>query len=82
MSGTLFFGPPGIIEEPGSMYVDHLVPKSGKAKDIAKDLLSFILDNESNNSLQALGCDGCPTNTGIHSEIIRSIEVALDRPLQ
>ena len=71
-----------IIEEPGSMYVDHLGPKSGKAKDIAKDLLSFILDNESNNSLQALGCDGCPTNKGIHSGTIRSIEVTLDPLLQ
>ena len=64
------------------MYGDHLVPKCGKAKDIAKDWLSLILDNESSNSLQALGCDGCPTNTGIHSGIIRSIEVASDRPLQ
>ena len=71
-----------IIEEPGSMYVDHLVPKSGKVKDIANDLLTFIFDNESSNSLQALGCDDCPANTGIHSGIIRSIEVALDRPLQ
>ena len=71
-----------IIEEPGSRYVNHLIPISGKANDIARELLSFIHDNESSNRLQALGCDGCPANTGKHSGIIRSIEVALDRPLQ
>ena len=71
-----------IIEEPGSRYVDHLIPISGKANDIARELLSLIHDNESFKSLQALGCYGCPANTGKHSGIIRSVEVALDRPLQ
>ena len=39
-------------------------------------------DNRSKESLQALGCDGCPTNIEKHSGIIRTIEVALNRPLQ
>ena len=64
------------------MYVDHLITISGKANDIARESLSFIHDNESYISLQALGCDGCPCNMGKRSGIIRSIEVSLDRPLK
>ena len=71
-----------IVEEPGSNYIDHLIPNSGRAQDVAKELISFIHDNRSKESLQALGCDGCPTNIGKHSGIIRTIEVALNRPLQ
>ena len=44
-----------IVEEPGSNYIDHLIPNSGRAQDVAKELISFIHDNRSMESLQALG---------------------------
>ena len=71
-----------ILAEPGSYYVDHVTPETGKAKDIAQEILSVLSETDSICSLIGVGCDGCATNTGKNSGIIRRLELSLDRPLQ
>lgn len=71
-----------IVSFPNSAYVDHVVPKSGKAQDVSKEILSVITETESTDSLQAVVCDGTNNNTGRNNGIIRKLEEALKRPLQ
>ena len=35
-----------IVKEPGSYYIDHLIPNSGRAQDVAKEMISFVHDNQ------------------------------------
>lgn len=67
---------------PNQCYMDHVVPESKKAVDIAKEILSVITDTDSVNSLQALLCDGTVCNTGKTNGVIRQIEQGVGRPLQ
>lgn len=53
-----------ILEEPGSIYKDHITPKSGKAVDIADDLISFFTKTSSKQTLRVIGADGTTVNTG------------------
>ena len=69
-----------IIAEPGSRYIDHISPKSGKAKDVATEIIDVI--NEISADVVVLGCDGTPVNTGPHGGINRIIELKLGHPCQ
>ena len=71
-----------IVAEPGSCYIDHVTPETRKASNIAKEILSVLSETDSVDSLAAIVYDGCATNTGKHSGVIRRLELALDRPLQ
>ena len=64
------------------MLLDHVAPETGKACNIAKEILSVLSETDSVDSLAAIVCDGCATNTGKHSGVIRRLELSLDRPLQ
>lgn len=72
-----------IIKEPGSVYLGHVSPNSGSAKDIVASILLCLreqgvpLDN-----LDLVGCDGTNTNTGWKNGAIRKLEEHLVRPLQ
>ena len=71
-----------VVEEPNSEYRTHFTPASGKAIDIAKDLMKFISESVSKNSLTVIGTDGTAVNTGCNNGVIRKIEECLGRPLQ
>ena len=71
-----------IIEEPGSVYREHLNPASGRSLDISNDLYQFIVQHHSQKSLRAIGADGTAVNTGKNTGIIRRLELLLKRPLQ
>ena len=69
-----------IVAEPGSRYIDHVSPKSGKARDKATEILDVI--RETGAELLVLGRDGTPVNTGLHGGINRIIELELGKPYQ
>lgn len=72
-----------LIQEPGSKYIGHVIPPSGKALDICNAIWEYTSQNEiSLSELVCLGCDGCPTNTGKNGGVIRKLEEKLGRPMQ
>ena len=71
-----------ILEEPGSIYKDNITPKSGKAVDIADDLMTFIKKTSSKKTLRVIGADGTAVNTGCENGVITLLERKLRRPLQ
>ena len=72
-----------LIQEPGSKYIGHIKPLSGKAVDIANSILEYMTEkNISLSELVCVGCDGCPTNIGKNNGVISILEKKLGRPLQ
>jgi len=53
-----------IISYPEERYIDHVLPESSKAIDIAKEILSTITETNSLQTLAAGVCDGTVNNTG------------------
>ena len=72
-----------IVSEPESKYFDHVAPGSGKAKDIASDILS-LLNKRSVDTKQivAIGCDSTAVNTGIKGGVVRLLEKSFKKPIQ
>ena len=71
-----------LVSFPSQSYVEHVVPGSGKANDISREILSVIRGSRSETTLRALVCDGTAVNTGKYNGVIRKIELHLGRPLQ
>jgi hypothetical protein len=71
-----------IISYPEERYVDHVMPESSKANDIAKEILSAITETNSVQTLAAVVCDGTVNNTGKKGGVIRRLEEGVGRPLQ
>ena len=72
-----------LVAEPGSNYVGHFTPYSGKAKDISEGLLEFCSSHDLNlNSLNVIACDGTNANSGAKVEVIAAVAQSLGRPLQ
>ncbi|KAI9552227.1 hypothetical protein GHT06_022581 [Daphnia sinensis] len=71
-----------VLSQPGSRYVDHFTPISGKAIDIAKQLFRIVEATESVNTLDVKLPDGTAVNTGCANGAIRLLELHLNRPLQ
>ena len=74
-SGTEVLDKITVVGQPGSFYVDHFVPKSGTALNIASDMVHVMEKFDSKESMVALQADGCRTNTGENGGAIRFIEV-------
>ena len=74
-SGTEVLDKITVVGQPGSFYVDHFVPKSGTALNIASDMVHVMEKFNSKESMVALQADGCRTNTGENGGAIRFIEV-------
>ena len=72
-----------IVSEPESKYFDHVTPGSGKAKDIASEILS-LLNKRSVDTKQivAIGCDSTAVNTGIKGGVVRLLEKLFKKPIQ
>jgi hypothetical protein len=71
-----------IMSYPNERYIDHVMPESSKANDIAKEILSTITETNSLQTLAAVVCDGTVNNTGKRSGVIRRLEEGVGRPLQ
>jgi hypothetical protein len=71
-----------LISEPGSVYQDHVTPKSGKASDISFELYRFLQQRKSEHELVVIRTDGTNVNTGKNNGAIRLLELKLGRPLQ
>ena len=58
-----------VLSDPGNQCIAHLIPSSGKAKDITRELVDLcrelILD------LKAVGANGARVNTGVDNGCIR-----------
>lgn len=71
-----------MVSFPNRKYVEHVVPDSGRADDISKEILSLIRDSNSEETLRAVVCDGTAVNTGYNNGVIRKMEISLQKPLQ
>ena len=71
-----------IIEEPGSQYVDQITPDDGSARSITGELISCVNGTNSEDTQQAVICNGTAVNTGKVSGVIKRFELFLKRPLQ
>ena len=71
-----------VVSQPESKYIDHFVPKNGFRVTIANELYALICKYDSEDSLRALLCDGCRTNTGADGGAIRLCECNLNSPVQ
>ena len=68
-----------VVAEPGSEYVTHFTPVSGKAIDQVNELLSVATGY--GDSVRALGCDGAAVNTGRCGGICRLFELIQEQPV-
>ena len=71
-----------VLSEPGSNYLGHVTPESGRADDISEAVFNLILTNGDIDKIEALGCDGTSTNTGYKGGAIRCFEKKLNRSVQ
>lgn len=71
-----------IVNEPNDQYVTHLTPDNGTARCISEEIITFLIDYESKDSLKALLCDAAPVNTGQMGGVIKTIEVYIEKPVQ
>ena len=71
------------VSEPKSKYFDHVTPGSGKANDIASEILS-LLNKRSVDTKQivAIGCDSTAVNIGIKEGVVRLLEKSFKKPIQ
>ena len=66
-----------IVSEPESTYLDHVTPGSGKAKDIASEILDLLSKKSvDNKQIVAIGCDSTAVNTGINGGVLRLLETS------
>ena len=71
-----------IVSFPDNKYVDHVVPESSRATNVANEIMSVLKETESTDTLQAIVRDGTNNNTGKSNDIIRKLEEKPGRPLQ
>lgn len=72
-----------MIAEPGSKYVGHTTPKSGKANDVKEAIITYLNNtNIQTDNLVAIGGDGTAVNTGPKNGIFRLMEIYFCHPLQ
>lgn len=71
-----------LVKEPGDTYITHVTPDNGRARSIADEVITFLKDSNSKDSIKAILCDGTPVNTGRVGGVLKLIEIYLDRPLQ
>jgi len=66
-----------VISEPNSKYIDHATVSTGSSEAISEALL----DSFDFKEVVCVGCDSTAVNTGIHSGVIRRLELQLGRSL-
>lgn len=72
-----------LVQEPGSIYFDHVSPQCCNAETISKEIWDCLaLKSVDLEKLTCIGSDGEPTNTGKNRGVIRNLENKLGRSLQ
>ena len=62
-----------VLSEPGSVYLTHFTPSSGRALDLLNELYSVSL--MFGGTVKVLGCDGTAVNTGVNGGVCRLFEL-------
>ena len=62
-----------VLSEPGSVYLTHFTPSSGRALDLLNELYSVSLMFD--GTVKVLGCDGTAVNTGVNGGVCRLFEL-------
>ena len=68
-----------VLAEPGSEYVSHFTPISGRAIDQVNELVNIAAAY--NGDIRVLGCDGAAVNTGTSGGVCRLFELIEERPV-
>ena len=68
-----------VVAEPGSQYLTHFTPESGKAHAIYKELQSVV--DEYGGDIVVIGADGTAVNTSRHGGVCRLFELLRDKPV-
>ena len=71
-----------LVNEPGTEYIGHVTPKSGRSDDISSSIKDFLRGNFDVSTLEVIGCDGTVGNTGKRNGNMRQIEIFVNKPLQ
>lgn len=72
-----------LIAEPESIYLGHVTPSSGNAKNIKSSIFDFLSGHlGSVQEIVAIGCDGTVVNTGFKNGVIKQLEVEIGHSLQ
>ena len=69
-----------ILNEPGSEYVGHTIPESGKTEHVTESIINAISPEEL-KMVKVVGSDGTSTNTGNNNGIITRLERHLGKKL-
>ena len=69
-----------VVDQPSGKYRTHFIPASGKAKDIANEIVTTA--REDNIKPQVMGHDGTSVITGEHNGVVRKVEEELEEPVQ
>ena len=67
-----------VVVEPGSQYLTHFTPESGRAIHQARHLTDIAIGNAAD--VRVLGCDGTAVNTGRDGGVCRLFELGQDSP--
>jgi len=72
-----------LVKQPGDEYYGHVTSVSHTAEDEFESIWAHLSGkpNVETSTLEVVGCDGAPTNTGKHAGIIRRFEEKLGKPL-
>lgn len=71
-----------LVEEPNSVYIGHVSPKSGTAAEISSAIIEYLnLFEIQTEDLCIVGCDSTNVNTGRRNGINHLMELYLNRPL-
>ena len=62
-------------------YLDHDCPPEGTGEAISQSVYNILVKYQSVEMVRAFNMDGCVTNTGCHSGVLRWLEARLQRPL-
>lgn len=71
-----------VIGEPGELYLTHFSPTDGKGESIALGVHQFVEGTPLEKNLKIVGVDGTAVMTGLHSGLIRNLELKLGKSLQ
>ena len=70
-----------MLEEPGNVFLGHVVPVSGHSLSIAIKLFRFLKSKGWDESICVIGADGCSTNTGYKKGALVMLEKLIGRPV-
>lgn len=62
-----------VLAEPGSSYITHFTPRSGRAADLLRELYAVTV--QFGGTVKVLGCDGTAVNTGTSGGVCRLFEI-------